>query len=52
MPPPPPPLKQLEWCNQVFLNFHFKSLVPTRTSGDNQKWSPQADLPIISKKVK
>ena len=35
-------------CNwsgdQVFLNFHSKSLVPTPAIGDNQKWSPQADL--------
>ena len=30
--------------NQVFLSFHSKSLVPTPTIGDNQKWSPQADL--------
>ena len=30
--------------NQVFLNFHSKSLVPTPAIGDDQKWSPQADL--------
>ena len=24
--------------NQVFLNFHSKSLVPTLAIGDNQKW--------------
>ena len=30
--------------NQVFLKFHSKSLVPTPAIGDNQKWSPQADL--------
>ena len=30
--------------NQVFLSFHSNSLVPTPETGDNQKWSPQADL--------
>ena len=30
--------------NQVFLNFHSKSLVPTLAIGNNQKCSPQAYL--------
>ena len=33
------PLFLCNWSdNQVFLNFHSKSLVPTLAIGDNQKW--------------
>ena len=39
------PLFLCNWSdNQVFLNFHCKSIVPTLAIGDNQKCSPQADL--------
>ena len=41
---PSPPCLCNRSGNQVFLNFHSKSLVPALAIGDNQKCSPQADL--------